>query len=92
MTNGKAAACHTPRSNTETAINVNLTLLSAHVKFLNLSANNSQGEINRNEKMRVMVTKNRSFEIKVSHGGRRKIKDVMNKALAGVGRPMNASF
>ena len=44
---GMAATCNTANSNTASTRKVNLILLSCHVKFLNLSANNSISETSR---------------------------------------------
>ena len=79
-------------SNTEIARNVNLNLLSAQEKFLNFSANNSHGDISKNEKTNVMITRNRSIEIGISKGPSRNTREVIKRALAGVGRPMKVSF
>ena len=73
-------------------INVNRILLSTQAKVLNLNANNSQGATNKKENVNVMITRNRSFEMNVSHGPFKYTREVMNNALAGVGRPMKESF
>ena len=90
--NGMAAACQIPTNNTAKAIKVNRSLLFPQVKFVNLSANNSRGHTSKYEKIMVIATRKRSQERNASNGDFRNTNDVMNKAFAEVGTPMNESF
>ena len=54
---GTASACFQPSNNTDNPIKVNLSLLSAHVKFLNLSANKLRGATNSSENTMLSPTR-----------------------------------
>jgi hypothetical protein len=57
MTSGMAAACPNANTNTESIRKVNLILFDCQVKFLNFSANNSNGETSKNDESTIMVIK-----------------------------------
>ena len=54
---GRAAQCRKATKNTESSRKVNLILLSAQLKFLNFSANRSNRETIKSEKMIVIMDK-----------------------------------
>src|SRR5690349_17099657 len=58
---GIAGMCNTAISNTEKARKVNRTLLSVHVKFLNLRAKSSKRETSKSEKTTVIITRTQSW-------------------------------
>ncbi len=70
---------------------MNRSWLSRQVKFLNLSANKGKGDTNKSENTTVIPIRKNEFKSHRLNGAGRNTSAVINKALAGVGTPMNES-
>jgi hypothetical protein len=91
MIKGKAITLKITISNTETIRKVNLSLLSAQVKFLNFNAKISILETSKNENTVVITI---STQVCVSHeptAGATNGNEVMNNVFAGVFKPLKES-
>jgi len=91
ITIGMADVCSIPNSNTLIARKVNLSALSFQLKFLNLSASNSRRDTSSKDEAIHSATKGRGRAIHEMMLSGKSGRAVMNKALAGVGRPLKES-